>query len=551
MRFLPALLLLATLSACPKAKCNSITCTSGCCDASGTCQTGDSASACGSGGALCISCAGSQCGAVRVCSTAGSGGGTGGGTGGGGGAAGSRTVTLTNTTTFIDERGTQSVSNLGDAGITLFLPDGGAVPGARTSSAFVAQNVPAGEYTFRWGNSYYVARGDTLDLGFTNLGRPDQQRVDAGAATFTLATAGLPAWSDLDWVLLFSHGGDLYGFNTGALTSGPADGEVPTSFTWDYGALSGRSSAQRIDAAQGDTLWAIHMKNQAVITTPVPGAAEDGGVLDVPFDCQVATSAAHLTSVTINAGPNAAGATFVAPQTRSVALTLPRTQWATRTGEVHPQAVLAGETFYVAAEPTGAATNSADLISCFNDPRFGNPVSDINRSVTVINTLPASWNVLGVGVMNYRVTTQVLDAGTWSSAGSIWAESPLNQPFLPQVHPPTQLTVQSIAAHQLLTAAVAGPLSVTWNANPAAPAATQFSVAVLRITRPAGFTIRTQVASALTRGASFTFPVGTLTAGGIYQLRVRAVVTTSAESGPFLGRTSSFADAISNPFLAQ
>lgn len=447
----------------------------------------------------------------------------------------------------------QAVPELGDAGISLFVVDGGALiplPGARTGSSWVAQNVPAGEYVIRYGNFFYVARGDSLDIGSMDLGRPDQQYVDAGAATFTLASAGLPAWSDLDSMILFSQGANLYGWDPAALTSGPTAGAIPSAFTWDYGALTGAVDAPRLEASKGDTLWAMFLQGQALITTPVPGAAEDGGTANVPFQCNVSAAVAHLTSVTVNAGPNAAAVTFSATPSQSIAVTFPRTQWAARTAEVHPRAVLSGESLYVVAEP-GIATASADLISCFNDPRFDNPVSDINRSVTVVNPLPTNWRLLGVAETLFRVSVTLPDAGTWSSAASTYAVSELNQPLTPQVHAPLQLTVQSIPADQLVTAAAAGPLTVSWAPSPGLPAATDYLVSVLRMTKPMGVINRGSIAGALTRGTSFTFPPGTLSLGGIYQVRVRARVTPATEAGPFLERVTSSADAVTNPFLAQ
>ena len=53
------------------------------------------------------------------------------------------------------------------------------------------------------------------------------------------------------------------------------------------------------------------------------------------------------------------------------------------------------------------------------------------------------------------------------------------------------------------------------------------------------------------RAAPLQLSPGTLAVGSIYQLRVRARVSTAPEQTPFIERFSSTADAISNPFLAQ
>jgi hypothetical protein len=89
----PAALALS-LAACspPAAVCSPATCATGCCDASGTCQSGSSNLACGAAGAACVSCdLGATCTFGQCASLTGTGGGfvsTGGGggaTGGGGG----------------------------------------------------------------------------------------------------------------------------------------------------------------------------------------------------------------------------------------------------------------------------------------------------------------------------------------------------------------------------------------------------------------------------------------------------------------------------------
>ena len=403
----------------------------------------------------------------------------------------------------------------------------------------------------RFGNNFFVARGDTLELGYIDLGRPNPQYVDAGAATFTLATAGLPAWNDFDTMFLFSHGANLFGFATGSPISGPTAGQVPSSFTWDYGTLGGEDRAQRIDASKGDSLWALYLQSEALVTTPVPGAADDGGTLDVDFSCNVSKAAAQLTSLTINSGPNAAPATFATTPVQSVGIIYPRTQWAARASEVHSQATVGAESLYVFAGPSPGLAN-AELINCFNFPAFGgNPISDINRSLMVVDRLPTAWRRMGMAQTSYRVIKTVLDAGTWTSTGNAYAEAGLNQPLGPQVHSPIQVRVQGIAADQLVTVAAAMPLTVTWQPSAGLPAATGFSISLLRMTRTNGSTSRPVVARAFSGGNSFSFPAEFITPGAVYQLRVQARVSTASESAPYNGEISSQADAITNPFIAQ
>lgn len=80
---------LAAASCGNASACTSKSC-AGCCDASGVCQLGTTAAACGVSGGSCLVCAGTTC-AAGICKNAGSGGGTGakgGGTGSTGGGSG-------------------------------------------------------------------------------------------------------------------------------------------------------------------------------------------------------------------------------------------------------------------------------------------------------------------------------------------------------------------------------------------------------------------------------------------------------------------------------
>lgn len=76
-------LILALSPSCTPPACNTSNC-AGCCDATGTCQTGTDSNACGVNGTACGVCSGAQSCSGRQC---GSGGGNGGGAGGGGGSA--------------------------------------------------------------------------------------------------------------------------------------------------------------------------------------------------------------------------------------------------------------------------------------------------------------------------------------------------------------------------------------------------------------------------------------------------------------------------------
>lgn len=92
---LVAVIAVGGFSACPKAACDRSNCSVGCCDASGTCQTGTTSNACGIGGNTCNVCQFTQSCMQGACF-----GGNTGGSGGMGGGAGGGSNTQNGLTVF-------------------------------------------------------------------------------------------------------------------------------------------------------------------------------------------------------------------------------------------------------------------------------------------------------------------------------------------------------------------------------------------------------------------------------------------------------------------
>lgn len=80
-----ALLVAASCGGNGASKCDSSTCSTGCCDSAGVCQLGTQGAACGTGANACVVCLQGQSCVNNVCTAGGTGGGAGGGTGGGAG----------------------------------------------------------------------------------------------------------------------------------------------------------------------------------------------------------------------------------------------------------------------------------------------------------------------------------------------------------------------------------------------------------------------------------------------------------------------------------
>ena len=553
---------------CPTPKtCDATTCATGCCDATGTCQLGDAASACGTAGALCLSCAPGFCSTQHVCSVTPSGGGagttgggagaTGGGTATGGGAGGGdagtgRTVVFTNIWRLLGEDGgVTEVNSLGDTSVALYLANGSTLtelPGTRSADRYTVPNVPPGPWVVRYGNSFFVVSTDTFNRGGNDLGRTDTTYLDAGAANLTLAVSGLPAWSSFDDLLFFSVGANFYGYGSYGLLSGPAEGQIPSSFNFDYASIYG-SQGPVVSAAKGDTLYVAHMKNTFIAEDAQPGAMEDGGTFYLPFTCLVSSAGARLTTLEVTPGPNSTSAAFTVASPVATPLKISRSLFAAREPELHPTAVEIFEEHYVFAEPLPDSA-SPDLVYCLQYPDTGYPLTDIDAQVNVLSPVPAAWPRRAYAVVTYRGSNTIPDAGTWSTRGFVRTLAAVGTPVAPGVHSPINVTVQGVSAAALTTVSASSPLTVSWNPSPNAPAATDFEVELVRLTHDGSTTTRTTVASATTRGTSFTFPVGFLTANTVYFVRVNARVSSSPENAPNSMALDSLASALTNAFLA-
>jgi hypothetical protein len=452
----------------------------------------------------------------------------------------------------LNEDGTTvTETDLGPNAVSVFVANGSALnelPGTRTTTTYTVSGVPTGPWIAHFGTGYYVTSGDTLDLGYDGLGRMDVENIDAGVATLALDVSGLPAWGNGDDLQFLSPGADFYGYGTYGAQTEPTVGVVPSHLEYDYGSLALDTTAPRVDARRGDSLYAVFMQHRELIA---PTQRPDGGSSFSPFFCGWATAAAKLTSVTINPGRNAVTAPFVTAPTVTLGLIYPRTQWAARSVEAHPSAVMSTEELYFVSEPVKRGV-SGDLLQCVNNPFPNEVFVDVNRSITTGNPFPASWPLRGSVTSTYRMRKTVADAGTWTATARSSVSARAGDPLAPGVHPPRQVLVQGMGADQVETVVAASPLSVSWTPSTQSPQASAYVVNVVQMVRDAGgVTYRSTVAFARTGATSFTFPPGTLQLGQMYQLRVGALETASPEGTPNSQAASSTAEAMSNPFRAQ
>ncbi len=517
--------------------------------------------------------------------TASDGGGTasdGGGTGSDGGGANDggsspdagqagRTVTIRDTIVLTDETNTVTSKSGFTAPVHVFTAaDGGTWvewPGTLIDGGYTVPSVPAGEYVAQVGTSYYVSTVDALDLGYSGTGRFDTVTVDAGTTTLNLSVAGLPAWNDnvplesdnlnLDDLQFFSAGAQLYGYAEDFLADQAPDShpwhQVPTNFVLDYGSLTG-AQAPLVNASRGDSLWVTYMQRRTLTVSPGWYPQSDGGIAlgNLPMECRASTLVAAPNNVTLHPGTNALSATFNSTTTRDVALDWRRDEWNARNAETHPSAPAPREEYlFVTASPSRHST-SADLLDCFNRYPFVVPdglpdagqAINVTKTLTVADPWPASW-VREAYLTQIRYTQHTLPDGGLSptATASDWARFELGAPIAPSLHAPQNLTVNGLST-QLETVVAGQPLRVAWQRHPS-PAATNFR---LTLVKRAG---RTIVARVYTRGTSFTFPAGFMTAGETYYVRVAAELDASPEGYPNSLNESAHIEAISNTFVAQ
>jgi hypothetical protein len=100
-----------------------------------------------------------------------------------------------------------------------------------SDGTFEIPNVPVGDYYFDAGSHYYVMSGDSIDLDFYEVGRPDNS-VATSATNLTFNLTDLDPWQDGDQI-------ELYSPQTGTLAFGMTDAATSGAPMVDDTALTG------------------------------------------------------------------------------------------------------------------------------------------------------------------------------------------------------------------------------------------------------------------------------------------------------------------------
>jgi hypothetical protein len=475
-----------------------------------------------------------------------------------------RSIRITRELKYRTETGVVTRSGFSDAGVQLFSFASGSyvpLPLEQVGNAFTGSHLPSGDLYIKFRRSWYVTQASEVDLGRYFLGRPDVEQIDAGAVTLSLATAGLGTWSATDRLEFFSEGANAYGINTAsnesAWRSGPATNASATSFGFDYGKLSAATSFPKIDSTKGDTLWALWMKETALIQTPVPSELEDGGteIIQVPFLCSTAAAGAHQLGLNVIAPVTAAALNFSSTPTVMVGVTLPRDQWFALAPTAHATGEATLETLSIGPLPGGIKTGYPDLVTCQNAPLLDNPSGNINRSLTLANPFPSSWPVSSEYVVRLSSRNRIPDGGTYIARGYFGGIGLAGQPMLPRLEPVSELKIQGTSGNSISEVAASSQLEVTWAAPKKGTTPTVYQVAIENIVPKGGLFERQTIAFATTPNTSFAFPKDTLVVGLVYSISVTAIVVQhdvqKAPTSIFEEPSYLFMDAFTNAFLAR
>ncbi|MDP1915458.1 MAG: hypothetical protein Q8L14_04370 [Myxococcales bacterium] len=305
---------IGAVSCTPVKKCTPANCT-GCCTTADVCDTGgNTAMACGKGGALCDRCVGAQlCAAGECQGGTGVGGGSGGGASGGGSAGGGSSGTeFTGTYQELwgwdgDGGRTATLTNFDRANVGVWYRDGGAFDYKRgfgnADGTFAVREVPDGEITLRLDKRYFVTTLRRVSFDTFNGGRRDAPQATS-ETLLRLTMRGLePINADTN------RAGVFFSQSSGAVTNlenvarpvTPA-GSTSIESDLDWVAVSSGLGYGLPDSTKGDLGFALQYRttvtdagsNTTLVRSAAFGAVTlaNGGTADAIADLTAPTTTA-------------------------------------------------------------------------------------------------------------------------------------------------------------------------------------------------------------------------------------------------------------------
>jgi hypothetical protein len=378
---------------------------------------------------------------------------------------------------------------------------------------------------------FAVARRD-LDAGYVTVGRPDAVRATA-TTPVSLHLTGMTAWGQGDALRMTSYGAGTDLDAAARYTDPPILGATAltsTSVDWFAGVVPDPGTAPPRLVGAGDDLWVAHLAT--VSTTTDQG---DAAALTTPIDLY----STHDAAMTDGATATVTGAFAPIAADQTLAFSADLTAW------------LAGK----------IATEFSPAVTCTGLLEPGAPfgVADGFGAWTLGTSQSPTGTRLGVAAIHYPApmpgapgmvhcefqfarTVRVPGLGPAQFAIRSVVDAPLGArvDLKPSLPPPRGATLAGITLDVGGDFALDGnPVAVRW---PPVADATQYQIAVRRLTAQAGQSVVQRVATIDTASAGVDLPADLFAVDTTYVINVTAVRATGGMPIGQLRRTGAFAE---------
>lgn len=453
------------------------------------------------------------------------------------------TVFVTRSTRYITAGGVTEVPyDMSASPPEVLVPNGVTftrITGTAVDGGYQFAGVPSGPYYLRSGTSTYVLTDERqVDLSSSRLGRPDAVLTDWSTTPMQVNLVNLSPWAP--WMGTSQPGSSLQVVSRQLDLYGGVDifDMDPTGQTHilSTGAemWNGIGPIPIFEADKGDRLMVNQLSPMDAGTLPDGGALAYSTVVRSVEMGAFDFKADGTTPMPIN------GVMQPVP-TGEFPIEWRLPQYTARATEVHPAATPSLPNFYVTPAAHGLqhgwVSYSGEVLS-LQLPRASS--YDFTRRLTYGNPFPPSWSLVGSASYSFRTLQTVPDGSgsTFYVTGSLGTYDRLENlvagPIQPRVSSPRELRIDGVPASVARQVGSASPL-ITWT-PPTLGSPSAYQVSIYRVTND-GFPFSTLYRRFYMSGSTtqVRLPPGVLESGGIYFLRVGAVVAPSydVERKPF------------------